>query len=125
MKAVLRVWWTLFTAVKLQRVLCVIGAALFAFGVIGAPLSGNPAPFAIGFLAFAALVGTPALFAGPLIFRSLSAARRTPAGAWSRKARSRSTRPAMASGALPWRATPMVTRSPCSSAEQATHLEWR
>lgn len=75
MKAVLRVWWTLFTAVRLQRVLCVIGGALFALGLVGSLLSSGPTPFAIGFLAFVALAGTPALFAAPALFRSLSAAR--------------------------------------------------
>ena len=75
MKAVLRVWWTLFTAVRLQRVLCVIGGVLFALGAIGWPLSGNPASLPIGFLAFAVSAGTPALFSAPAIFRSLSAAR--------------------------------------------------
>jgi hypothetical protein len=75
MKAVLRVWWTLFTAVALQRVLGVIGSALLALGVIGWLLSGHSASFGIGFLAFAVLAGTPALFAAPVLFRSLSAVR--------------------------------------------------
>jgi len=75
MKAVLRVWWTLFTAVRLQRVLCVIGGALFALGLIGSMLSGGQAPLGFGLLAFAVLAGTPALFAAPVLFRSLSAAR--------------------------------------------------
>lgn len=75
MKAVLRVWWTFFTAVALQRALCMIGGALFALGVIGSLLSRGPALFAIGFLAFVVSAGVPALFSAPAIFRSLSAKR--------------------------------------------------
>lgn len=75
MNAVLRVWWTFFTAVPLQRVLGVIGGALFALGVIGWLLSGYSAWFANGFLAFVVSAGVPALFSAPAIFRSLSARR--------------------------------------------------
>jgi hypothetical protein len=75
MKAVLRVWWTFFTAARLQRVLGVIGAVLLALGVVGSLLSGGPTPFAIGLLAFVASTVALALFCAPVLFRSLSAAR--------------------------------------------------
>jgi hypothetical protein len=75
MNAVLRVWWTFFTAVPLQRALGIVGGCLFGVGVIGWLLTGNSASFGIGFLAFVVLAGFPALFSAPAIFRSLSAAR--------------------------------------------------
>jgi hypothetical protein len=75
MKAVLRVWWTFFTAVALQRVLCVIGCVLLGLGILGWLLSGESVWFPFGYLAFVALVGAPALWAAPVLFRWLSAPR--------------------------------------------------
>ena len=75
MKAVLRVWWTFFTAVRLQRVLGVIGGVLLALGVVGWLLSGYSPLFGVGVIAFVVLVGAPALLSAPAIFRSLSAKR--------------------------------------------------
>jgi hypothetical protein len=75
MKAVLRVWWTFFTTVALQRVLCVVGGALLGLGIIHWLLSGESASFGLGYVAFVALVGTPALFTTPAMLRWLSAPR--------------------------------------------------
>ncbi|HEY3519234.1 MAG TPA: hypothetical protein VGL98_19435 [Gammaproteobacteria bacterium] len=75
MKAAVRVWWTFFTAVPLQRVLGVIGAALFGLAVIGWLLVGERFFLPVGYILFVTLAVVPALFSAPALFRLLSAPR--------------------------------------------------
>lgn len=75
MRAVLRLWWTFFTAVPLQIVLFVVGCALFGLPVVIALIMREPIWLAFGYGAFVVLAAFPALFTTPALFRSLSAPR--------------------------------------------------
>jgi hypothetical protein len=75
MNAVLRVWWTFFTALPLQRWLGGIGAVLCSLIVMGALVSGEDGLWIFGLLVLFILAVFPTLFAGPAVLRALSAPR--------------------------------------------------
>ena len=75
MKAALRVWWTFFTAVPLQRVLGMVGGGLMGLAFIGYLITGKLFFLPVGYIAFVVLAAVPALFSAPALFRSLSAPR--------------------------------------------------
>jgi hypothetical protein len=75
MRAVLRLWWTFFTAVSLQVVLFVVGCALFGLLVVVALVRREPIWLVFGYLAFVVLAAFPALFTTPALFRTLAAPR--------------------------------------------------
>ncbi len=75
MRAVLRLWWTFFTAVPLQTVLFVVGCALLGLPAVVALLRREPIWLAFGYLAFVVLAALPALFTTPALFRMLTAPR--------------------------------------------------
>jgi hypothetical protein len=73
MNAALRVWWTFFTALPLQRWLGGIGVVLCGLFVIGALVSGQGGLWIFGLLVLFILAVFPTLFASPAVFRALSA----------------------------------------------------
>lgn len=75
MRAVLRLWWTFFTAVPLQVVLVVVGGAFFGLPVVVGLLMRESIWLWFGYAAFVILAAFPALFTAPALFRSLSAPR--------------------------------------------------
>jgi hypothetical protein len=75
MTAVLRICWTFFTTIPLQRVLNVIGVAWFALAVVAWLLSGEFAYLVPGYIVLVASAAFPAFFVAPALFRSLSALR--------------------------------------------------
>jgi len=75
MNAVLRVWWTFFTALPLQRWLGGTGAALCTLLAAGGFVSGTYELWIFGLLVLFILAVFPTLFASPAVFRALSAPR--------------------------------------------------
>lgn len=75
MRAVLRLWWTYFTAVPLQRGLGWVAVGILSLTVVGHFLSGESFWLPLGYTIFGVLAAFPALFAAPALFRSLSAPR--------------------------------------------------
>ncbi len=75
MRAVLRICWTFFTTITLQRVLNVIGAAWFGLAVVASLLSGEFVYLVPGYIVLVVLAAFPAFFMAPALFRSLSAPR--------------------------------------------------
>ena len=75
MRAVLRICWTFFTAVPLQRVLNLIGAAWFGLAIVAWLLSGEFEYLVPGYIVLVVLAAFPAFFVAPALFRSLSAPR--------------------------------------------------
>jgi hypothetical protein len=77
MSAVLRVWWTFFTAVPLQRWLGAFGCVLLLLGLGGGLLSANRSDFAVpivmGFIGFAVFALFPAVFVTGALWRALAA----------------------------------------------------
>lgn len=74
MSAVLRVWWTFFTALRLQRWLGGVGLVLCALLTLAGFLAGQPLWIA-GLTVLFVLAVFPTLFASPAVFRALSASR--------------------------------------------------
>ena len=75
MNAVLRVWWTLFTALPLQRVLCALAAVWCGLLVLGQLLTGGEGLWILGVVGLFVLVIFPSVFASAAVFRALSAPR--------------------------------------------------
>ncbi len=75
MSAALRLCWTLFTAVPLQRNLWLVGGALFALAAVVGLLLREWFWLPLGYTALAVLGAFPALFTSPALFRSLAAPR--------------------------------------------------
>lgn len=79
MSAVLRVWWTFFTAVPLQRWLAVVGAAVAGLLLVTVSVAVQRPPpaagYAIAAAAFTMFAVVPPLFAGGPFLRMLSAPR--------------------------------------------------
>jgi len=75
MNAVLRVWWTLFTALPLQRVLCALAAVWCGLLVLGQLLTGGEGLWILGVVGLFVLVLFPSVFASAAVFRALSAPR--------------------------------------------------
>jgi hypothetical protein len=77
MSAVLRVWWTFFTAAPMQRWLGAFGVALLLLGVAGASLTEtqrtSEALAFIGFAGFATFAGYPTIIMTGGLLRALSA----------------------------------------------------
>ncbi len=72
MSAVLRVWWTFFTALRLQRWLGGIGLVLCALLTLAGLVAGQPFWIA-GLVMLFTFAVFPTLFASPAVFRALSA----------------------------------------------------
>lgn len=75
MNAVLRVWWTFFTALPLQRVLAWIGAVWCGSFVLGGLVAGGDGLWVLGVVGLFVLVIFPSVFASAAVFRALSAPR--------------------------------------------------
>ena len=75
MRAVLRVWWTLFTAVPLQRNFAWVGGILFGLAAVVGLFLREWFWLPLGYTAFVVFAAFPALFTAPALFRSLSAPR--------------------------------------------------
>jgi hypothetical protein len=75
MTAVLRVWWTFYTAFPLQRWLAVAGIVSGGLLVGGAFWSGEPVFYVLGGIFFVVLAVFPAVFGGGALLRALSAPR--------------------------------------------------
>jgi hypothetical protein len=75
MRAVLRVWWTLFTAVPLQRNFAWVGGILFGLAAVVGLFLREWFWLLLGYTTFVVLAAFPALFTAPALFRSLSAPR--------------------------------------------------
>ena len=75
MTAVLRVWWTLFTALPLQRVLAWIGAVWCGLLMLGALVTGEVGFLILGVVGLLVLIVFPSVFASAAVFRALSAPR--------------------------------------------------
>jgi len=75
MNAVLRVWWTLFTALPLQRLLGGMGAVWCGALVLGWLVTGDKAFWIVGVIGLFVLAIFPAVFASAAVFRALSAPR--------------------------------------------------
>ena len=73
MNAVLRVWWTFFTALPLQRLLLGLGAAWCGLLVLGELVSDGEGLWILGVVGLFVLVLFPAVFASAAVFRALSA----------------------------------------------------
>jgi hypothetical protein len=76
MNAVLRVWWTFFTALPLQRLLAGLGAVwcgLLVLGQLVAPVGARL--WILGLIGLFVLVIFPSVFASAAVFRALSAPR--------------------------------------------------
>ena len=75
MNAVLRVWWTFFTALPLQRLLGWIGAVWCGLFVLGGLVTGGEGFWILGVIGLFVLVIFPSVFASAAVFRALSAPR--------------------------------------------------
>jgi hypothetical protein len=75
MSAVLRVWWTFFTALPLQRLLGWIGAVWCGLLVLGGLVTGDEGFWIVGLIGLFVLFIFPAVFASAAVFRALSAPR--------------------------------------------------
>jgi hypothetical protein len=77
MSAVLRVWWTFFTAVPLQRWLGAFGCVLLLLGLGGGLLAADRSdvavPIVMGFIGFAVFALFPAVFVTGALWRALAA----------------------------------------------------
>jgi hypothetical protein len=74
MSAVLRVWWTFFTALPLQRLLAGIGAAWCGLLLLGQLVTpGGEGLWILGVVGLFVLVIFPSVFASAAVFRALSA----------------------------------------------------
>lgn len=74
MKAVIRVWWTFFSAFRVQRVLAIVGVLMCALFVAAGVVARQPF-WMLGPLALFLFLLFPATFASAGIFRALSATR--------------------------------------------------
>ena len=74
MNAISRVWWTFFTAFPVQRRLAIVGAALCGF-FVSTGLAAQQDFWMLGPMMLFIFVAIPAAFAGPGVFRALSAPR--------------------------------------------------
>ena len=75
MNAVLRVWWTFFTALPLQRLLGSLGAVWCGLLVLGGLTTAGEGLWILGLIGLFVLVIFPSVFASAAIFRALSAPR--------------------------------------------------
>ena len=76
MNAVLRVWWTFFTALPLQRLLAGLGVAWCGLLLLGQLVTpGGEGLWILGVVGLFVLVIFPSVFASAAVFRALSAPR--------------------------------------------------